>query len=61
MTVDQVMFTPIGRVENLFIEPVDADQIRAVESRIIVDLALSKGLLGLKPSEMTFEKGECQS
>jgi tRNA-Thr(GGU) m(6)t(6)A37 methyltransferase TsaA len=39
----------IGHVENIVDEPLSPDEIRAVESRIVLDPKLIDGLLGLEP------------
>lgn len=41
----------IGRVENEFDEPAAPEQIRAVESRIILDPSLVEGLQSLEPGQ----------
>ena len=41
----------IGHVENEFNEPAPPEKIRAVESRIVLDLALTEGLKGLEPGQ----------
>lgn len=46
-----IVFEAIGYVENTFDEPVAPDEIRSVESRIILDPALTDGLLGLEPGQ----------
>ena len=46
-----VTFQPIGYVENDFDRPTAPDQIRAVESRIVLDLALVEGLQGLETGQ----------
>lgn len=43
-----VTFQPIGYVENDFDRPTAPDQVRAVESRIVLDPALVEGLQGLE-------------
>jgi tRNA-Thr(GGU) m(6)t(6)A37 methyltransferase TsaA len=46
-----VTFKPIGYVENEFTGAVASDEIRVVESRIILDPALIEGLQGLGPGQ----------
>jgi tRNA (adenine37-N6)-methyltransferase len=46
-----VTLRPIGYVENEFTEPASPDEIRMIESRIILDPALTQGLQGLEPSQ----------
>jgi len=46
-----VTYRAIGYVENKFDEPAAPDKIRAVESRIILDPALTEGLRGLEPGQ----------
>ena len=46
-----VTYTPIGRVENGFDEPVAPDVLSAAESRIVVDSHLTEGLQGLEPGK----------
>ena len=43
-----VTFQPIGYVENDFDRPTAPDQVRAVESRIVLDPALVEGLQSLE-------------
>ena len=51
MNTDPVTFQPIGYVENDFDEPVTSEQIKAVESRIVLDPDLVEGLDNLKPGQ----------
>jgi len=44
-----IVYKAIGRVENDFDEPASPPEIRAVESRIILDPSLVEGLRGLEP------------
>ena len=44
-----IVLRAIGRVENDFDEPASPSKIRAVESRIVLDLSLTEGVRGLKP------------
>jgi len=44
-----IVYRAIGRVENDFDEMAAPDRIRAVESRIVLDSALTEGLRGLEP------------
>ena len=46
-----IVYQAIGHVENSFDEPAPAKKIRAVESRIVIDPALTKGLTGLKAGQ----------
>jgi tRNA-Thr(GGU) m(6)t(6)A37 methyltransferase TsaA len=46
-----VVYQAIGHVENGFDEPAAPEKIRAVESRIVLDPSLTKGLKGLKPGQ----------
>jgi tRNA-Thr(GGU) m(6)t(6)A37 methyltransferase TsaA len=46
-----VTLRPIGYVENEFNEPASPDEIRMIESRIILDSALIQGLQGLEPGQ----------
>ena len=47
-----IVFTAIGHVENDFREArVRSEEIRAAESRIVLDPALREGLLGLQPGD----------
>lgn len=51
MSEESVAFRPIGYVENDFDDPTVPDQIRAAESRIVLDPALVEGLQGLEPGQ----------
>jgi len=44
-------YRAIGHVENDFDEPASSDKIRVVESRIVLDPALTEGLRGLEPGQ----------
>jgi tRNA-Thr(GGU) m(6)t(6)A37 methyltransferase TsaA len=44
-----IVYRAIGRVENSFDEPAAPYEIRAVESRIVLDQSLTEGLRGLEP------------
>ena len=44
-----IVYQAIGRVENDFDEPAPPPEIRAIESRIVIDPSLTEGLRGLKP------------
>ncbi len=44
-----IVYRAIGRVENDFDEPAPPSEIRAIDSRIIIDLSLTDGLRGLEP------------
>jgi tRNA-Thr(GGU) m(6)t(6)A37 methyltransferase TsaA len=46
-TENAITYNAIGHVENAFDEPAAPDQIKAVESRIILDPTLVQGLQGL--------------
>ena len=46
-----IAYTSIGNVENQFDEPVSASQIRAAESRIVLNTDLVEGLQGLKAGQ----------
>jgi len=48
---DAITYYSIGHVENAFDEPTAPDQIKAAESRIILDPALVEGLQGLEPGQ----------
>lgn len=50
-TEDVVTYSAIGHVENAFDEPAPPDQIRAAESRIVLDPALAEGLQGLEAGQ----------
>jgi tRNA-Thr(GGU) m(6)t(6)A37 methyltransferase TsaA len=45
-----IVYQAIGHVENDFDEPVSPSEIRAVESRIVIDPSLVAGLRGVEPS-----------
>ena len=47
----QYPLTPIGFVENTYDEPAPAPEIRAVESRIILEPELIEGLAGMEPGQ----------
>jgi tRNA-Thr(GGU) m(6)t(6)A37 methyltransferase TsaA len=44
-----IVYRAIGHVENDFDEPAAPYEIRAVESRIVLDPSLTEGLRGLQP------------
>ena len=46
-----ITFTAIGHVENQFDEPVSSEEIRAVESRIVLDPDLVAGMQGLEAGQ----------
>jgi len=46
-----IVYRAIGHVENDFDEPVSPSEIRAVESRIVIDPSLAGGLQGLEPGQ----------
>jgi tRNA-Thr(GGU) m(6)t(6)A37 methyltransferase TsaA len=49
--VQALHFRAIGHVENEFTEPAGPDEIRSVESRIVLDPALVEGLEGLEAGQ----------
>jgi len=49
VVVEPVTFVPIGWVENKFDSPTAPEMIRASESRIVLNPALTEGLTGLEP------------
>jgi len=46
-----ITYKPIGHVENAFDEPTQAQEIRAVESRIVLNPELVDGLYGREPGQ----------
>jgi tRNA-Thr(GGU) m(6)t(6)A37 methyltransferase TsaA len=46
---EDIVYRAIGHVENDFDEPAASYEIRAVESRIVLDPSLTGGLRGLEP------------
>jgi len=46
-----ITFTPIGRVENSFTSPAPPEQIRQVESRLVIEPELALGLTGLEQGQ----------
>jgi len=46
-----IVYRTIGHVENDFDEPAAPYEIRSVESRIVLDPALTEGLKGLEPGQ----------
>jgi tRNA (adenine37-N6)-methyltransferase len=48
---DAITYHAIGHVENAFDEPTAQDQIKASESRIVLDPALEEGLHGLEAGQ----------
>jgi len=46
-----IVYRAIGRVENGFEKPAPACEIRAVDSRIVLDPSLTEGLKGLEPGQ----------
>ena len=46
---DPITYRPIGHVENSFEDPAPPPDIRAVQSRIVLESALVEGLRGLEP------------
>ena len=51
MTEAPITYKAIGRVENTFDQPAAPDQIKAVESRIVLDPRLVEGLHGLEAGQ----------
>jgi tRNA-Thr(GGU) m(6)t(6)A37 methyltransferase TsaA len=51
MTIHSVTFHPIGYVENEFDEPASPDEIRSVESRLIIEPSLLDGSKGLETGQ----------
>ena len=51
MQAEQVVYHPIGLVQNEFNEPNQPDCIRAEESRIVLEPNLTEGLHGLEPGQ----------
>jgi tRNA (adenine37-N6)-methyltransferase len=50
-TQDPILFRSIGHVENEFPDTGPPEQIRAAESRIVLDPDLAEGLVGLEPGQ----------
>jgi len=48
---ETVVYRAIGHVENAIDDPAPPEAIRAVESRIALDPALTEGLTGLEPGQ----------
>lgn len=48
---EAIVYRAIGHVENDFEEPTAADVLRAADSRIVLDPALTEGLQGLEPGQ----------
>lgn len=48
---ESITFRSIGHVENTFDAPAPPEEIRSVESRIILDPALMEGLTGLETGQ----------
>jgi L-fuculose-phosphate aldolase len=48
---DEICFQAIGVVENDFLQPTDADKIRAAESHIRIDPELIDALHGMQPGQ----------
>ena len=46
-----ISYTPIGRVENRFDRGASGDEMRASESRIVVNQELARGLEGITPGQ----------
>jgi tRNA-Thr(GGU) m(6)t(6)A37 methyltransferase TsaA len=51
MSDGTITYNPIGHVENAIDAPAPPDEIRAVESRIVLDPALTEGLIGIEPGQ----------
>jgi tRNA-Thr(GGU) m(6)t(6)A37 methyltransferase TsaA len=49
--VAPIVYRPIGRVENAFDAPTPVDEMRASESRLVLDPTLTTGLQGLEPGQ----------
>jgi tRNA-Thr(GGU) m(6)t(6)A37 methyltransferase TsaA len=49
MAIRDIVYRAIGHVENDFDEPTAPHEIRAAESRIVLDPSLTEGLRGLEP------------
>ena len=48
---EAIVYRAIGHVENAFDGPAAPERIRSVESRIVLDPALTEGLKGLGPGQ----------
>ncbi len=48
---ETLIYRAIGHVENGFNEPAAAEEIRAAESRLVLDPGLTEGLIGLEPGQ----------
>ena len=48
---ENIIFKPVGYVHNSFDEPAPPDEIRATESRIVLNSNLVAGLDGIAPGE----------
>jgi tRNA-Thr(GGU) m(6)t(6)A37 methyltransferase TsaA len=48
---EPIIYKAIGYVENEFDKPAALEEIRSVESRIVLDPALREGLKGLEPGQ----------
>jgi tRNA-Thr(GGU) m(6)t(6)A37 methyltransferase TsaA len=48
---ERITYHAIGHVENVFDQPTAPDQIKATESRIVLDPALVEGLQGLEAGQ----------
>jgi tRNA-Thr(GGU) m(6)t(6)A37 methyltransferase TsaA len=48
---EAIVYRAIGHVENAFDGPAAPEKIRSVESRIVLDPALTEGLKGLRPGQ----------
>lgn len=48
---DEICFQAIGIIKSGFDQPTDPDLMRQAESRIILDISLASGLIGLEPGQ----------
>ena len=48
---EQITYHAIGHIENSFHQPAAPEEMRAAESRIVLDPALVEGLQGLEPGQ----------
>lgn len=48
---EPIVFRAIGHVENEFDEPVGPELLRSIESKIVLDPTLTRGLQGLEPGQ----------
>jgi tRNA-Thr(GGU) m(6)t(6)A37 methyltransferase TsaA len=54
-----IVYRPIGHIKNAFQEPASPEQIRAVESQIVLDPALEEGLQGLNVGQQVMVVFHC--